>query len=417
MAAARKAATPAPQQQPRPAQRATPPAGGSSQRWTRARKDEDPFDAAVADDAPTVEIVAPMESGAMAAISKSEVESQLAAAHRWPRDIDRFVEQATRLATYNKAIAASCIYTLFRKEKDPRTGAMVDKPITGPSVRLAEIVASTYRNLHIATRIIEEGRSTVTAQAVCWDLENNLRESKEVARGIMTSRGDRYGADMIRVTSMAAMSIAMRNVVFAVVPGAFVQDIYGEARAMAVGTEDDLPERRQKLIEWCARRNIALARVLARIEITDIEQLTPEHIEVLTGIMTAIKEREITAEDAFPNPAAAQQSGDKPPVSKGSALDAIAAELKAKQRKSDPPPANDDGVLTVAQVLEALVDADESWSRLPTARAMAAVKAWSPEDQRRAHTWATTFVQTAEDQNPPEQPEFSFAPREPGEEG
>jgi len=406
------------QRQQRPTQQhSTPPSGGNQQRWQRSgsSREVDPFEAALSDDAPAVEIVSQAEAGALASISKSEVEAQLAAAHRWPRDIDRFVSSAKQLACFNKQIAASCMYTLFRKERDARTGAMVDKPITGPSIRLAEIVASTYRNLHLATRIIDESQSTITAQAVCWDLENNLRESVEAARGIQTSSGKRYGADMIRVTGMAAMSIAMRNVIFRVVPGAFVQDIYGEAKEFAIGKDDKLPQHRASLIDWCAKRNFDLARVLARVSITDLEQLTLEHVETLIGIMTSIKERDLTIEDAFPplsQPAAAAAGQ---PRSKASAMD----DLKngGTRPKSTPPAANDSGP-TDEQILQALGVADpDAWDDLAL---IVRVRAWTPDQKRLAYDWANANNDpTIPDEELPVRPDFTVleAQREPGAEG
>lgn len=136
----------------------------------------------------------------------------------------------------------------------------------------------------------------------------------------------------------------------------------------------------------------------------------------LTGSTFGLVEGEVSDADSIVTTGTTRTA--KPPVSRGDALDALAAEMKAKKSKREPEPANDATVpLTIPQVIDALADADESWDRITTATATAIVEAWSPEDQRRAFDWAIAFVKTAEDQAPPEQPEFTFIPREPGEEG
>src|SRR5215510_5445309 len=108
-------------------------------------------------------------TGTVAAIVKSEVEAQLDAAHRYPRSIGKFLGDATTLATVNTEVAMSCIYSLPRgKNKDG-----TKKIVTGPSIRLAEICASAYGNLHIGTRVGDVEERELTAQGVVWDLEKN----------------------------------------------------------------------------------------------------------------------------------------------------------------------------------------------------------------------------------------------------
>jgi hypothetical protein len=77
-----------------------------------------------------------VDTKAVAVLNRSEVEAQLDAAHKYPRQIKRFLNEAITLATLTRDVAESCIYAL------PRGG----KTIAGPSVRLAEICASAYGN-------------------------------------------------------------------------------------------------------------------------------------------------------------------------------------------------------------------------------------------------------------------------------
>lgn len=248
---------------------------------------EDPI-AALGEDESTK--IVRVEAGAVGAIVKSEVEAQLDAAHRYPRSVSRFLKEACSLATVSQEVAESCIYSL------PRGGKM----ITGPSVRLAEICASAYGNLHAGMRVVDVEDANVVGQGVAWDLEKNLRVTLEVRRRITNKHGKRYDDDMITMTGNAACSIAFRNAVFRVIPRAFVTAIYDKIRAVAVGDAKTLDARRLQVIERFEKLGVSRERVLLRLEKKGIEDLGLEDLENLIGIGTAIKNGDATIEQAFP---------------------------------------------------------------------------------------------------------------------
>lgn len=380
---------PAPQRAAAPASR---PASALSQRAVDA----------ILDDEADLAIVT-MEPAALESITKSEVGMQLDAAHRWPRSIKRFLEDAEALATMTQETAASCMYTL------PSRGN--EKPITGPSVRLAEMCATAWGNLHTGARIIELGARDVTAQALAWDLEKNLRLSIEVKRGIMTSgKGGklpvRFGDDMIRVTSMAAISIALRNAIFRIIPRALVDSVYEVSKAHATGESDAaFQKNRDKAIGWLVhRQGVDPVRIFARLQVRDQHAMTREDLAALLGWIQAIKGSETSADEIFGAPPPPART-----TSKASAIDDMVKEAKA--RKSEPP-ANDSAQLTPAEVHAALADADEDWA--PDDR-LALITGWSPAEQRIAYDWAVAFVDTPQDEPPPEQPEFTLIGRQMGE--
>jgi hypothetical protein len=228
--------------------------------------------------------------GATAAIAKSEVEAQLDAAHKYRRSPTRFLQEAVSLATITEDVAASCMYCL------PREG----KQIVGPSVRLAEIVASSYGNLHIAARVTEMDETSLTAQGGAWDLEKNLRVTIEVRRRITGKSGKRYGEDMINVTGMAAISIARRNAIFAVVPRAYIDRIFDQVRRVAVGDAKTLSTKRADLLGRLAKLGADQARVLQALGKSGVDDIDLTDMEKLIGWGTSIKDGMSTVDELFP---------------------------------------------------------------------------------------------------------------------
>lgn len=77
-----------------------------------------------------VERAEPMvaESGMVGLLNKSEIDQQIATAHKYPRSLKRFRDSALQMVTLTEDIARECIYALPRD----------NKTIEGPSARFAD---------------------------------------------------------------------------------------------------------------------------------------------------------------------------------------------------------------------------------------------------------------------------------------
>lgn len=244
-------------------------------------------------------IDAPTELTVVEAMNRAEIDMQISTAKRYPRSIKKFRLEAKDMACLDEEIASSCMYAL------PRGG----KSIEGPSARLAEICLSAWGNCAGAARIIEEGDRFVTAQGVFKDFERNTAVTFEVRRRITTSNGHRYNDDMIGVTSNAACSIAFRNAVFKGIPKAFWQSIYDDARKTAIGDASTIANRRAQMFEYFQKMGVQAEQILALLEKQGIEDIGGEDLLKLKGLATAIKEGDISVDNAFSTDLASAPTG------------------------------------------------------------------------------------------------------------
>jgi len=272
----------------------------------------------------------------LTAREKAEIDIAVATAKRYPRSIKKSLSMALEMATLNEDVAESCFYSL--KRKDNRTGET--KFIEGPSVRTAEIMASAWGNLAVDTQITGEDDKFIYATATCRDLERNLTVRKQVRRRITTSEtkngpGRRYSDDMIAVTANAAASIALRNAVLSVVPGAYTKQVYDAAKAAAMGDSETLEKRRQKAIDYVRKANVSDERIFAALGVGGTEDISLEKLVQLRGMCTAIKDNETTVDEQFP-PVIKQAPGQ-------SKADALAQNMKAQAEKKATPPVETPG--------------------------------------------------------------------------
>lgn len=243
-----------------------------------------------------------IDTGTLAVLNKSEIDTQIATAKQYPRDIKRIQQQAHDLATLDEATAAECMYAMPRD----------NKVIEGPSIRFAEILASTFGNCRAGARIIEEGMEFVTAQGVFHDLEANSVVTYEVKRRITNKAGRRYNADMIATTANAACSIALRNVILRGIPQPLWTSIYEASRKKAAGDATTLPNRRAQALKAFQTYGVDAPRILALLQIGKIEDMTAQHIVKLQGLYQAIRDGELTPENAFPLPDAPKKENVVP---------------------------------------------------------------------------------------------------------
>jgi hypothetical protein len=237
------------------------------------------------------------------AMTRGEVDSQVVTAKRYPRSVSGFMKKAQEMACLSEEISESCMYAL------PRGG----KTIEGPSARFAEIIASAWGNMRIEARPVDEGDRFVTSRGTSWDMETNVAVAFEVKRRITKSSGQRYDDDMIGVTTNAAGSIALRNAVLKNIPKAFWGPIYNAARKVAVGDATTLASRRAKMLEHFLKLGAANEQVLAFLKVAGVEDISLDHLGLLKGIATAIKDGDTSIENAFMEPAS---EGPKEPQRK-----------------------------------------------------------------------------------------------------
>jgi hypothetical protein len=222
-------------------------------------------------------------------VTKAEIDVQISTAKAFPRSIKTFLERAESIATVNESVAQSCAYAL------PRGG----KHIEGPTVRLAEIICSTYGNIRAGARVVANDGKTITAQGVCHDLETNNSVTVEVKRRITDKFGKTYNEDMQTLAGNAACAIAYRNAVFKVVPFALVNDIYDKAKQVARGTAETLPARRDKAIAYLKGMGVTEKQILNVLELKKIEDIDLDKLSVLRGMVSAITNGESTIKDLF----------------------------------------------------------------------------------------------------------------------
>jgi hypothetical protein len=275
-----------------------------------------------------------MAADAIGSIERAQIDVQISTARRYPRTLSKVKERMLSFATLDEETASSCFYTL------PARRGGDDKPIQGPSVRMAEIALASYQHVKAGSRIIADDGKFIVAQAVVHDLENNVSVSIEVRRRVTSKSGARYSDDMIAVTGNAACSIALRNAVFRVGPRALITPVYEAAKRVAVGDVKSLTTKRAQIIARLKQMGAKDAAILAAVGAEKTEDIDLAKLEVLIGLGTAIKDGEITLETAFPG---TSPNGEGKPIFKDEPKPASATVDQPAAAPATPEPINPAG--------------------------------------------------------------------------
>lgn len=267
-----------------------------------------------------------IESSSMSLVLKAEIDSQITTARQYPRDMKKAIGNITTLATLDEETAAECLYALVRKKKNRgRNGAAAqdeeNKPIEGPSIRLAEIAAQCWGNNRSEAHVIEVDKKekVVVATGTFRDLETNVTHTATVRRNISTSSGYLFSADMITVTGNAACSIAKRNAILAGIPRGVYRQAYHAAREMVAGTNATLPANRDKAIKAFASFGVTVDQILDVLDLESEGEIKLDHIATLRAMFMSIKNGEATVEEMFAKEKQTDADPDRNPLVKGGA--------------------------------------------------------------------------------------------------
>lgn len=242
-------------------------------------------------DSETRKIVVAQPS-ALVAMESAQIDRQVATAKAYPRSESKAIQKAISIATMSQRVAESMGYTLKRRGKDGK-----DKFITGPSVRCAEVVASTWGHMRVGSRIIEETDTTVVAEGIAWDMESNVCMSATVSRVIVstdkrTGETRRYSEDMVNTTKQAACALASRNAVFKVIPKALIMEVYEPAMKLAAGDGKTIAQRREAMKQKFKEHDVTERQLCAFCDKAMFDDLDLNDIKTLIGVYNSIGDGE-----------------------------------------------------------------------------------------------------------------------------
>ncbi len=209
-----------------------------------------------------------------------------------PRNIKYILDEIQTLSTINEDVAFSCFYVIISDKK----------PIIGISVRLAELIASSWSNIHSGSRIISKNNKEVTVQGFVHDFEKNSIFTVEVQRSVFGMSSEQS----IQSTN-AASSIAFRNAIFKAIPASLVASIVDNIKNYVINQidngEDNL-SRVYGILDYYKKRNISsnkISSLLGRTIQYDLDniRMSSQELFLLMGIKNAIEEGDTTLNEVF----------------------------------------------------------------------------------------------------------------------
>jgi hypothetical protein len=224
---------------------------------------------------------------------RAAIDSQVATAKRYPRDLVRVRNNSIAIACMDKETAESCRYA------KPVGG----KNVTGASVHLARIICQQYGNIRVQQRIKQITDKVIIAEAVAFDMETNYAVSVEARRSIVGKDGQRYKESVIETNAMAILAVAERNAILKVIPKAISDSVYKAAFDMANGDLSDADKitiARKKALDFFKETySVAEEQVLQVLGLRSVNQIGKEQIADLRGYIQSIKDGELTISDLF----------------------------------------------------------------------------------------------------------------------
>lgn len=224
-------------------------------------------------------------------LEQVDIDQLVVTAHKYPRSIESALKKISTLACYNAEAAENCIYSL------PRGG----KPIIGPSIGFANIVASCWGNCRDKDRLvaINKKEKIVITEGLFWDLESNRQLVISAKRRIVDSKGRLYSDDMIIVTAQAAGSIARRNAILNGVPRAMWHPIFMDALNIVRGDVQTFAETKGKALTAMTQFGVKPEQIYMVLGLKGEADLTFEHIPLIRGMYQALRDQSVTVEEMF----------------------------------------------------------------------------------------------------------------------
>jgi len=221
----------------------------------------------------------------------AETQAAMIVAQKFPRD-----ENASYLkimtACKRTTLAASGSYAFKR-------GGQV---VTGPSIRLAEVMARCWGNIDYGFRELNRTHEGSEVESYCWDMEYNVRVTRTFfVKHWRDTKGGGYALKDERDKYELIASQAQRRVracILEMIPGDIVEAAENECKKTLAGGDVPLEDRVRKML--AAFKDIGVTQDMIEGFLDHkITAIVPVQIVRLTQIYTSIKDGVAAREDFF----------------------------------------------------------------------------------------------------------------------
>lgn len=258
----------------------------------------------------------------------SEIKGKMFLARQFPRDPEQSLQNVLMECQRPKLAEAA----QYEYQKG-------DNVVTGPSIRLVEVLARHWGNIDSGVAEIDTHSDHTVVKAYAWDLENNVSDEKTftVQHVRTTKRGSYKLTDERDIYEMVANKAARRkrSCLLAVMPGWYVEaalDACNETLRNSVTNGKTIEEVREAVVTAFAEFGVSPDNIAAKLS-RPIDKLDPNDIVKLRHLYAAIKDGFVKAQDAFDLSAPTPE--DLPSEEEENALEALNRELTGGRNAAD----------------------------------------------------------------------------------
>lgn len=232
----------------------------------------------------------------------AEVQAMVMMAKRFPRDpiaaTDRIINECQR-----PALAEQALYSYARGGTD----------ITGPSIRLAEVLARNWGNIDAGVKELSRSNGQSEMMSYCTDFETNYRQSKTftVTHERSTKKGTYRVEDVRDIYEVISNQAArrLRATILAVIPGDVIEAAVSQCEATLKAKADTSPEALKKLQEAFEKFSVTKEQIEKRIQ-RRLDTITAAQLIQLRKIYNSMKDGMSSAGDWFETVAPAEEKAD-----------------------------------------------------------------------------------------------------------
>lgn len=221
-----------------------------------------------------------------------EVQAAMVVAKRFPRNEAASFSRVMS-ACKRKSLAEVAEYAY------PRGGQMV----TGPSIRLAEVLANAWGNIQYGMREISRSGGASEMEAFAWDLETNVRITRtfQVKHEREKKSGNVALTDSRDVYELTANqgSRRVRACILQVIPGDVVDEAVAQCKRTLSGNgAEPIEDRARRMVAAFAEHGVTLEMLERRIG-HPIRAIVEPELAALRRIYTSLKDGVAAREEFF----------------------------------------------------------------------------------------------------------------------